>query len=187
MIVNHCAKQNDRAFFNGSPKSPFIKCVPICSSAFRRSQWHSIEPTHHFSSKPGCNNTAYVPSFILRTALSPMPFLSGGWGVHVQLFHDKSSQDLPNSNEFVSINDCHLFQQLKKTFVNSFPSHEKFLVYTDKIVSIQWLNPVPRQQICDCFEIPLLHSENCDLLLSSHRVFLPEVLLRQCVSCKEPS
>ena len=42
---------------------------------------------------------------------------------------------------------------------------KKFLVYTDKIVSIQWLNPVPRQQICECFEIPLLHSEPCDLLL----------------------
>ena len=57
--------------------------------------------------------------------------------------------------------------------MNSFPSPQKFWFYTDWIVSIEWLNPILRQHICVCFEI--------------HRIFVPEVLLRQCASCKEPS
>ena len=122
-----------------------------------------MESAHHFSSKPDCNNTADVPSFNLRTALSPMPFLSDGWGVHVQWFHDKSSQELPNSNEFVSVIDFHLFQQLKKTFVNSFPSHEKFLVHTDKIESIQWLN--------------ILHHDSRSVIVSRLRFFIQNLVI----------
>ena len=37
--------------------------------------------------------------FILRTALSAMPFISDRWSVEVRWYHDQSSQDLPNSNE----------------------------------------------------------------------------------------
>ena len=36
----------------------------------------SMQSTHHFSSKQDCNNIEEVPSFILRAALSAMPFLS---------------------------------------------------------------------------------------------------------------
>ena len=77
--------------------------------------WHKnktnlIESTHHFSSKPDCNSTADVPSLILRTALSAVPFVSGfskylvpfvsdRWGVEGRWFHDGSSKDLSNSNE----------------------------------------------------------------------------------------
>ena len=61
---------------------------------------HSIESAHHFSSKPDCNSTADVPFFfILRTALSAIPFVSDRWGVEVRWFHDRPSHDLPNSNE----------------------------------------------------------------------------------------
>ena len=74
----------------------------------------------------------------------------------------------------------------RETFVNSFPSPEKFLFCTDKIESIEWLDLVPRLRIGDCFEIHFLHRGLCDLLLSSHQTFLLEVLLRQCVVCKEP-
>ena len=35
-----------------------------------------MESVHHFSSRPDCNNTADVPSFTLRTALSAIPFVS---------------------------------------------------------------------------------------------------------------
>ena len=37
------------------------------------------------------------------------------------------------------------------TFVNSFPSPEKFLFGTDKIESIVWQDPAPRQRIDDCY------------------------------------
>ena len=38
--------------------------------------------------------------FTLITAFSAMPFVSDRWGAEVRCFHDKSSQDLPNSTEF---------------------------------------------------------------------------------------
>ena len=43
-----------------------------------------MESAHHFSSRPDCNNTADVPSFTLRTALSAIPFVSDLYGVDVQ-------------------------------------------------------------------------------------------------------
>ena len=51
-----------------------------------RNGWyvHSMEPPHHFSSKQVCNSTAEVPSFILRTTLSAIPFVSEGRSVDVQ-------------------------------------------------------------------------------------------------------
>ena len=36
-----------------------------------------MESAHHFSSKPDCNSPAEVPSLILRTALSTIPFCLG--------------------------------------------------------------------------------------------------------------
>ena len=52
-----------------------------------------------FSSNPDCSNTADVPSVFLRTALSAVPFVSDRLCVEVGGFHDRSSQDLHNSNE----------------------------------------------------------------------------------------
>ena len=54
---------------------------------------------HHFSSRPDCNNTADVPSFTLRTALSAIPFVSDLCGVDVQWFQERSSEALPNSKK----------------------------------------------------------------------------------------
>ena len=39
---------------------------------------------------------------------------------------------------------------------NFFPSPEKFVFCTDTTGSTELLNPVPRQHICDCFEITAL-------------------------------
>ena len=58
-----------------------------------------MESAHQFSSRPACKNTADVPSSILRTALSAIPFVSERWGVDVQWFHERSSQAFPNSQE----------------------------------------------------------------------------------------
>ena len=43
-----------------------------------------MESAHQFSSGPDWNNTADVPSFTLRTALSAIPFVSDLCGVDVQ-------------------------------------------------------------------------------------------------------
>ena len=53
------------------------------------------------------------------------------------------------------------------TSLGSSGSSGKFLFYTGRIVTTEWLIPVLRQHICDCFEIHHLHRELCDLLLSS--------------------
>ena len=86
---------------NGSPNrfSNRIFTSAKMSWTFSREQQHSTESAHHFSSKPECNNTTDVPSFILCTALSAIPFVSDRWRVDIQWFHDRPSQDLPNSNE----------------------------------------------------------------------------------------
>ena len=57
------------------------------------------------------------------------------------------------------------------------------LFYTDTSGSIGWPSPAPRLHVDDCFEIHNLHSEPCDLLLSSHQNCLREVRLRHCVFC----
>ena len=67
-----------------------------------------MESAHHFSSRPDCSNTADVPSFTLRTALSAIPFVSDLCGVDVQRFQERSSQALPNSKGIVSVNDFRL-------------------------------------------------------------------------------
>ena len=49
------------------------------------------------------------------------------------------------------------FPTARESFVNSFPSPEKFWFYKGMIVSVEWLNLVPQLRIGDCFEIHLLH------------------------------
>ena len=49
------------------------------------------------------------------------------------------------------------FPSARGTFINSFPSPEKFLFGTDKVVSIQLPSLVPRQRNDDRFEIHILH------------------------------
>ena len=72
---------------------------------FRRQLSHSMESAHQFSSSPDCNNTADVPSFTLRTALSAIPFAYNLCGLHVQ---ERTSQALPNSKKNVGVNDFRL-------------------------------------------------------------------------------
>ena len=74
----------------------------------------SMESAHHFSYKRDCYSTADVPSFTRLTALSAIPFISGRWGVEVRLFHDKSSQYLPNSNDLSVEIDIRPFRRLEK-------------------------------------------------------------------------
>ena len=64
-----------------------------------------MESAHFFSSRPDCNNTADVPSSVLRTALSAIPFVSDLCGVDVQWFQERSSQAFQG---IVSVNDFRL-------------------------------------------------------------------------------
>ena len=43
-----------------------------------------MESAHQLSFRPDCNNTAEVPSFTLRDALSAIPFVSDLCGEDVQ-------------------------------------------------------------------------------------------------------
>ena len=138
-----------------------------------------------FSSKPDCNSTGDVPSFILRTALSAIPFVCDLCGVDVQWFHDNSSQALPNFEELYA-QITFVFPTAQETFVDSSPSPESAVFFTDMIGSIEWPNLAPRLHIDDCFEIHILHWELCDLLLSSHESSLLDVLHHQSVFFKEP-
>ena len=61
------------------------------------------------------------------------------------------------------------------TFVNSFPSPEKFVFCTDEIESIVYQNFAPRQRIDDCFVLHPPRWGLCDRPLSSHEPLLHEV------------
>ena len=98
------------------------------------------------------------------------------WGVEVRWFHDRSSQDLPNSSElsvWISFALCDGSRNFRKLFSVSCEVFE-------------WHDLVPRQRTGDCLEIHLPCWRLCDQPLSSHQTFLPDVLFPQCVFCKEP-
>ena len=86
---------------NGFPKRLSYGVFPSNKRfwTFRREVKHSMESAHQLSFRPDCNNTAEVPSFALRTALSAIPFVSDLFGVDVQWFQERSSQAFPNSKE----------------------------------------------------------------------------------------
>ena len=86
---------------DGSPKRRSYGVFPSDKRSwmFRREQQHSMEFPHQLSSRPDYQNTADVPSFTLRTALSAIPFVSEWWGVDVQWFQERSPQAWPNSKE----------------------------------------------------------------------------------------
>ncbi len=58
-----------------------------------------MEFAHQLSFRPDFKNTAEVPSFTLRTALSAIPLVSDRCGVDVQCIQERSPQTFPNSKE----------------------------------------------------------------------------------------
>ena len=77
-------------------------------------------------SRPDCNDTADVPSFTLRTALSAIPFVSDPCGVDVQWFQENSLQDFPKFQGFVSVNDFRLPIRLQELLQAPFAFPKKF-------------------------------------------------------------
>ena len=159
-----------------------MRSFPICQEVLNISQI----AIHHFSSNPDCSNTAEVPSFTLRTALSAMPFVSDRRGVEVRWFHDRSSEDLPNFKEMSVWITFGLCDGSRNFLWTLFVSCEVFFFCTDKIESIEWQDLELRQRTRDSSVIHLPRGGLCDPSLSSHQTFLLEVELRQCVFCKKP-
>ena len=75
---------------------------------FRKLVKHSMESAHHFSSRPDCNNTADVPSFTLRTALSAIPFVCDLCGVDVTMISGKIFTSFAKFQGIVSVSDFRL-------------------------------------------------------------------------------
>ena len=98
VIFDHRTKRNNWSF-EWFAESPFVRCFPIKQEFLYVSQ-HSMKSAHLFSSRPGCNSTAEVPSLILRTALSAIQFVSERWSVDVQWFQERSSQTLSKFTAF---------------------------------------------------------------------------------------
>ena len=88
-----------------------------------------MESVLQFSSRPDCNNIAEMLSFILRSALSAIPFTSDLCGVDVQWFQGKFSQALPN------------FKELSVYMTLGFPSGSKNFC----------------KLLCDSWEVFVLH------------------------------
>ena len=128
VILNQWTKWNNRSF-KWLPKTSFTGRLPIRQEILNVSQIGTAfhESAHQLSFRPDCNNTADVPTFTLRTALSAIPFVSDLCGVDVQWFQERSSQALPNSKKlsvqmtlgflFGSKNFCKLFCVSWEVFV----------------------------------------------------------------------
>ena len=144
-----------------------------------------MESAHQFSFRPDCNNTAEVPSFTLRTALSAIPFVSDPWGVDVQWFQKRSSQTLPNSKElsvqmtlgflFGSKNFCKLLWVSCEVFVLHGCAWIHWVAKSFKATACRWL-----------FRDSHCHWGPSDLLSSSHQNFQHEVRAHHCVPCTGP-
>ena len=79
-----------------------------------------MESAHHLSSRPDCNNTAEVPSLVLRTALSAMPIVSDLCGVDVQLIPRRVFSGFAKVQGIVSVSDFWFpgrLQELLQTLV----------------------------------------------------------------------
>ena len=118
---------------------------------------------HQLSFRPDCNNTAKVPSFTLRTALSAIPLVSDRCGVDVQLIPGEIFTSFAEFQGIVSVKWLWVSSRAPRTFASFSLFPVKFLFCTDTTGSIEWPSPAPRLHIGDCFEIHNFQWEPCDL------------------------
>ena len=64
-----------------------------------------MESAHQLSFRPDCNNTAEVPSFNLRAALSAIPLVSDLCGADVQMIPGEIFTNFAEFQGIVSVND----------------------------------------------------------------------------------
>ena len=156
VTFNHCSKRYHWSV-KGHSETSLIRCLPIRQEILNVSQiavgFHGIRPP--FFVQTWLQQTADVPSLILRTALSAIPLVPDLCGVDVHWFQEKSSLDLPNSRNC----QCKwllVSSSAPRTFVSSFAFPGKCLFYMGMIVSTVLPSLVPLQRIDDCFEIHIL-------------------------------
>ena len=150
MILNHLG-QKEWLGFAWFSKSPLLSCFPICQEVLHLSKIIDGIPWNHTAMFHPCL-IATVQQMSLRLFCFPLfctviRFGSMEYGVHG--LHDKSSQDLPNSNEF-SVQTIVYFTKARQTFaILCFPRI--------RFESIGSPNFVHRLRIGDCCEIHLHH------------------------------
>ena len=82
-----------------------------------------------FSSRADCYNTAEVPSFTLRTALSAIPFVSDLWWCTRAIFPGEIFTGFAKFQGIVSVNDFRLPIRLQELLQAPLWFPEKFLVF----------------------------------------------------------
>ena len=130
-----------------------------------------MESAYQFLSRPDCNNTAEVPSFTLRTALSSIPFVFLSVWCRRTMIPGKIFTGFAKFPGTASVNDFRFPIWLEELLQGPFVFPEKVLFCKDMTGSIGWSSPAPRLHMDDCFEIHNFHWELCNLLLSSHKIF----------------
>ena len=144
-----------------------------------------MESAHHSFSRPDCNSTADVSSFTPRAALSAIPFVSDLCGVDVQWFHENSSQDLPNSEEF-TVQMTFGFLVGSENFCKLFWVSWEVLFYMGRIAATELPNLVPQQRIGDYVVIHILHWKRLwSAVFLSHQNFPPWARLYPYLFCKK--
>ena len=162
VILNQSTKRNDRSS-KWFPKASLIWSFSPSdkrSWMFRRQVWHSMESAHRIFSRPDCDNTAEVPSFTLRTALS-ICF----WSVWCRrtMIPGKIFTGFAKSQGTVSVNDFRLPIWLQELLQASLCFLWSFCSARIRLDPLGGLSPAPRLQIDDCFEIRHYHWGLCDL------------------------
>ena len=113
----------DLKSITGPPKwfsiSSFVRCCLVRWEILDMSQMTIVfmKSIPHVSFKSDYYNTADVPSFSLRIALSATSFVSELTDVDARWFQNRSSHTLPNSKELSNFSTCSL---TRETFVSSF-------------------------------------------------------------------
>ena len=144
-----------------------------------------MESAHHSSSKPDYISTSEVPSLILRTALSAIPFISDLCGVDVQWFQVNSSQDcqIPMNCQCKGLL---VSWSAPRTSASSFPSSWEVVVLHG-YDCVHW---VAKSCVTTSYRWLFRDSHPSLRTLWSAVVKSPKfplwARLYQCVSCKEP-
>ena len=195
ILVPGLVSCRNRMIFNSAPKGLLEHWVvprSVYQKVFRHlprslekigtQQQLSIESVHHFLVQARLQLLQkFLPLFCAR--LLPQCRSSRidevlKFGYSMIILH----KILPNSNATVSINYFLALLTPWESFSNFSP--EKVLFCTEKIDYIEWHHLVPRQRTVDRSAINP-RSGPCDQPLLNQHTLLLEVLIRQCVFCKE--
>ena len=126
--------------WNGSPKSPFVKCFPLCQEVLGISQ---VATAFQGSSPPfliqaRLQRYGRVPSSDSANCFSAVPLVSDARAVDTQWFDDISSQDIVKFHRIASMNDIRLFRMFEN--LSRAPLHHLRSCRFARILSSQTLH-----------------------------------------------